>query len=82
MARFQSVVAIVLGDKKYRAGQTFADTVGNAQAGDVIWSALVTAHQSPGLIPLDAAGTTLKNNSRFASWPIPTIDGANSVGGG
>jgi hypothetical protein len=49
------------------------------QAGDVIWSA-AASHQSPGLVPLDAAATTAKSGSRFASWPVPVIDGANSVG--
>jgi len=80
MARWQATAAIMIGDKKYKAGQTYADTTGNAVAGDVVWAACAT-HVSPCLVPLDGSATTAKNAGAFKLYPVPTIDGVNSVGG-
>lgn len=80
MARFGSTAAFVVAHKKYKAGQTYADTIGNALAGDVVWSDLGTsAGMSPGLVPLDGAATTIMNGSRFGATPTYRIDGVNSI---
>jgi hypothetical protein len=83
MARFRSVAAFVVGHARYKAGTTFADTVGNAVAGDVIWASCgLSASMSPALVPLDGAATTIKNGSLFANYPVPgTISGVNSIDG-
>jgi hypothetical protein len=82
MARFRAQGAFVVNHIRYKAGQTFADTVGNAQAGDVVWAAVGSSSgMSPLLVPLDASATTVKNASRFANEPVPcTITGVNSIG--
>jgi len=81
MARWQGLAAFVIGNRKYKAGQTYADTTGNAQAGDVVYAPFGTAGGiSPMLVPLDASATSLKNASRFAGQAVPcTITGANSI---
>ncbi|HEX4500626.1 MAG TPA: hypothetical protein VH187_05550 [Scandinavium sp.] len=82
MARFGSTQAFQVNNKKYKAGQTYADTTGNALAGDVVWATVGTsAGMSPGLVPLDAGATTIMNASRFASTPSYRIDGVNSIDG-
>lgn len=82
MARFGSTASFLVNHKKYRAGQTYADTVGNALAGDVVWAAVGTsAGMSPGLTPLDASATTIMSGSRFANVPPFRIDGVNSIDG-
>lgn len=79
MARFGSTVAFVVGGRKYKAGQTYADTAGSALAGDVVWVGLDSTKMSPGLIPLDAGATTMKNASVFSGIAIARPDGANSI---
>ena len=83
MARYRSVAAFVIGHARYKAGTTFADTSGNAIAGDVVWaSCALSGSMSPFLVPLDGAATTVKNASVFANSPVPcTITGVNSVDG-
>jgi hypothetical protein len=79
MARFGSTVAFVVAGRKYKAGTTYADTTGNAIAGDVVWVGMSSATMSPGLVPLDGAATSMKNGSVYASATVPRIDGANSI---
>lgn len=80
MARFTSTCAFWVGNKKYKAGTNYADTVGNAIAGDVVWAAVgSSASMSPGLIPLDGAATTIKNGSAFAGIAYARPDGVNSI---
>jgi len=83
MARWQSTAAFVIGHIKYKAGTKYADTVGNALAGDVVYAPFGTSGGiSPMLTPLDGAATALKNSSAFANYPIPcTITGVNSIDG-
>jgi hypothetical protein len=87
MARFGSTAAFTvptsLGGthKKYRAGTTYADTVGNAIAGDVVWYGMSSSTMSPGLIPLDGAATTMKNASPSAGNNLARPDGVNSIDG-
>ena len=82
MARWRGQGAFVINHKSYKAGQTYADTAGNAVAGDVVYAPFGTSGGlSPLLVPLDGAATTLKNASRFANDPVPcTITGVNSIG--
>jgi hypothetical protein len=79
MARFGSTTAFVVGGKKYKAGTTYADTAGNALAGDVVWVGMSTNTMSPGLIPLDGAATAMKGGSPSAGISIARPDGANSI---
>jgi hypothetical protein len=83
MARFRSVGAMIIGHARYKAGTTFADTVGNAVAGDVIWAGCgLSGSMSSALVPLDGAATTIKNSSVFANSAVPcTITGAASIDG-
>lgn len=79
MARFRGLGAFVVGGKRYKAGQAYADTVGNALPGDVVWL-ITSANYSPMLAPLDAGATTIKNASVHATANLPcTITGANSI---
>jgi hypothetical protein len=81
MARFGSTQAFVVAGRKYKAGQTYADTTGNALAGDVVWLGMSSATMSPGLVPLDGAATTMKNASPHAGVQIARPDGVNSIDG-
>ena len=81
MARFGSTVAFVVNHVKYSAGQTFADTKGNAIGKDVIWPDVAnSSSMSPGHVPLDAPAIAIYNASRFVGQTT-RIDGANSIGG-
>jgi hypothetical protein len=79
MARFGSTVAFVVDGRKYKAGTTYADTAGNALAGDVVWVGMSSSTMSPGLIPLDGGATTMKNASPHAGIQFPRPDGVNSI---
>lgn len=79
MARFGSTVAFVVGGKRHKAGTTYADTLANAIAGDIIWAGMSSTTMSPGLVPLDGAATSMKSSSVYATTQIPRIDGANSI---
>jgi hypothetical protein len=79
MARFGSTVAFFVGGRKYKAGQTYADTAGNALAGDVVWVGMSSQTMSPGLIPLDGPATTMKSASVHVGKQVNLIDGANSI---
>jgi len=68
MPRWRGLGAFVIGHRKYPAGQTYADTVGFAQPGDVVYAPFGTAGGiSPMLAPLDAAATALRNASAYAT---------------
>ena len=81
MARFGSTVAFVVGGRRYKAGQTYADTGANAIAGDVIWAGMSSSTMSPGLVPLDGAATSMKASSVYSGKQVNLIDGANSIAG-
>jgi hypothetical protein len=82
MARFRSQAAFVIAHARYKAGTIFADTVGNALPGDVVWASCgLSSSMSPMLIPLDGTATTIMNASVFANYTVPcTISGVNSIG--
>jgi hypothetical protein len=83
MARWGSTAAFVLNGKRYKAGQTFADTAGSALPGDVVYAPFGSVNGlSPMLVPLDAGAIALKAGSRFAGSQIPCcISGVNSIDG-
>jgi hypothetical protein len=71
VARFQLTHATLgPGARRLRAGQTIADTQGNALPGDFVWTGLSSANMPLGCTPLDGAGTTMRNASRWASVPV------------
>lgn len=81
MARFRGLGAFVVNGKRYKAGQAYADTAANAQAGDVIWN-ITSSNYSPMLACLDAGAIAVKAGSIHASANVPcTITGANSIEG-
>jgi hypothetical protein len=71
MARFNLLAAHVFGGVKVRGGKNIVDTLANAQPGDVIVGTLTSASVTPSMNPLDAAASTLKNNSPYASVAVP-----------
>jgi len=79
MARFRGLAAFVVNGRRYKAGQAYADTVGNAVAGDVVWL-ITSANYSPMLDCLDAGATAIKNASVHSAANRPaTITGVNSI---
>ena len=81
MARFGSTGAFVVGGKRYKAGQTFADAPGSAIAGDVVW-AITSTNFSPMMVPLDAGAIAIKAASIHAGSNIACcISGVNSIEG-
>jgi hypothetical protein len=74
MARFKMQAAFHFQDKRVKAGGTLADSLANAQAGDVVWTGLTAATVPAGAVPLDGAATTMFNASRWAgtTWGAPS----------
>lgn len=73
MARFRATGAVIIADREYRAGQTFADGPGSVLPGDILWpGGLDSSKMSPNLVPLDAGAIGMMAASRFANevpWP-------------
>jgi hypothetical protein len=79
MARFIMLAAMAGepdggGYRKFAALTTISDTIGNAQSGDVVWSALCAGPWS-NLAPLDSAASAL------CGRPIVTANTAGGYGG-
>jgi hypothetical protein len=53
--------------RKFGTGTTIADTIGNAIAGDVVWSAICQSPSPNSMRPLDAAAAAVMN------LPITTL---------
>lgn len=85
MARFKTTSAFyadAVGVGKVRAGRTVADSVANAQPGDVIWTGLNAQSLPAGFTPLDGAADTMKAASRWAGTPVANVClGVDSVDG-
>jgi hypothetical protein len=81
MARFMLTHAAVgPGARRLRAGQTVADTLANAQAGDFVWVGLTGTKMPLGMTPLDASGSTMRGQSTWAALPVATVcTGADSI---
>jgi hypothetical protein len=71
MARVRLHSAMVVGQFRYKAGTTMADSVANAVGGDVVWTGLTAATWHPGMLPLDGAANTMKAASQYSSAPAP-----------
>jgi len=79
MARFRALGAFVVGGKRYKAGQCFADAAGSALAGDVVW-AITSSNFSPMMVPIDAGAIAIKAASQHAGSAVPCfISGVNSI---
>jgi hypothetical protein len=65
MPRFVAITPIysVAFGGKLRTGTTFADSTGNAHAGDVVWSQVTSSPSPLALLPLDAAAQALMPGS-------------------
>jgi hypothetical protein len=81
MSRYVLTVACADGAFRYRAGQTLADSIANAVAGDEI-SAKLCATPFAGMVPLDAAGVTalagVGINTSIGALIVP-VSGASSI---
>ncbi len=89
MARF-ILIAAVAGQPtngtytKYGRGRTVADTIGNSEAGDLIWPALCQAPSPVNMRPLDSAAATQMGLPIMtkAELAVSSIGGACGDGAG
>jgi len=75
MARFRMTYSFHYGSVKVPSGKVLADSVGNSQPGDFIWTGLVAATVPRGSVALDAGATTMYSSSPWASvsaWGGPS----------
>jgi hypothetical protein len=72
MARFRLMAAMQIGHFHYRIGTTLADSVGNALAGDKVWTGMSAATLVPDMVPLDGAASTMLAASKYAGIPPRT----------
>lgn len=79
MARFRSVGAMVIGDRKHPPGQVFADSVGSLLPGDVLWVGLNKWTVGPNLFPIDAGARSIFADSRFANEQFWPTSGCSSI---
>jgi hypothetical protein len=80
MSRVRLTSAMHIGQVRYKAGTTLADSTANQLPGDFVWTGLTAANWHPGMSPLDAGANALKAASKYASVPAATaIDGVSSV---
>jgi hypothetical protein len=80
MARFNLTAAHVFGATRVKAGRNIADTQGNAQPGDFVFTGLSSSTVTADMVPLDGAATTMKNASRYASVAAKSyITGVDSI---
>jgi hypothetical protein len=81
MARVRLTSAMHIGQVRYKAGTTLADSQVNAIAGDAVWTGLNSTTWHPGMTPLDAGANALKAGSiKYANVPAMTAcDGVSSV---
>ena len=84
MARFRLTAAHVMPGppfpRRLRAGTIICDGTA-CSAGDVVWNGLNASNITNEMDPLDAAATTMKNASRYATTPVKNtwFTGADSV---
>lgn len=79
MARFKLQQAFHFADKRVKAGGVIVDTLANAQAGDVVYSAMSAATLPAGVVALDASATTMLNASRWAGVSFGAPSGRDSI---
>jgi hypothetical protein len=76
MARFRTTASFysdAVGVGKVRAGKTVADSVANAQPGDVVWTGLNAQSLPAGFTPLDASATSMRAASQWANTPVANV---------
>jgi hypothetical protein len=80
VARVKLVVAMHINQYRLKAGSTIADSAGNAQPGDFVWSSLSSSTWNPGMVALDGPANTMKAASIYANVSPPgTITGRDSI---
>ena len=79
MARFRMQQAFHFSDKRVKAGGTLADSLANAQSGDVVWTGLNSNTVPAGAVPIDASATTMFNASRWAGTTWGWASGRDSI---
>ena len=80
MARFRLTQAVPVGQFRWSAGDTVADSQANAQPGDHVWIGLNSATMAEGMTPLDASATSVRAASAWANVPLRNvIYGVDSV---
>ena len=81
MARFRLMKAIASGALRFHAGEVVTDTIPLTVPTDRHWPALTAATMASGMVPLDAAATTMKSQSAWANEVLPaTVLGVDSIG--
>ena len=81
MARFRLTQALIVGQFRWSAGNTVADSQANAQAGDIVWTGLNSATMVEGMTPLDGLATSMRAASQWANVPLRNvIFGVDSIG--
>jgi len=73
MARFRLTQAVPLGQFRWTAGDTVADSQANAQPGDHVWVGLTSATMVEGMTPLDASATSMRAASQWANVPLRNV---------
>jgi hypothetical protein len=58
--------------QRFKTGTTIADSTGNAQAGDVVWSSLCAAPTQFAMVPLDSAAQALLPGGSAANPIYPS----------
>jgi len=81
LARFRLMKAIATGALRFHAGEVVTDTIPLTVATDRHWPTLTAATMASGMVPLDAAATTMKAASAWANEVLPaTVLGVDSIG--
>jgi hypothetical protein len=65
--------------KRVRAGGVIVDSQANAQAGDVVFSAMSAATLPAGVVALDGTASTMLAASRWAGVGFGAPDGVSSI---
>ena len=73
MARFRLTQAVVVGQFRWSAGDTVADSQANAQPGDHVWVGLNSATMVEGMTPLDSSATSMRAASNYANVPVRNV---------
>jgi hypothetical protein len=80
MARFRLTQAVAVGQFRWPAGDTVADSQANALGGDHVWTGLNSTTMFEGMTPLDASATSMRAASQWANVPLRNvIYGVDSV---
>jgi hypothetical protein len=73
MARFRLTQSLIIGQFRWAAGNTVADSQANAQAGDIVWTGLSSTTMIEGMTPLDSSATSMRAASQWANVPLRNV---------